>query len=280
MKKSYILFFNDDDLNNASRKLNRASVESGDIHSGMGSKFKSIKKTGLFSEGFDKISSQIESVSNSLNNVQNTLKVHTESMVTLENSYAKKAEEIEVPQDFVKNDSRKINSLSDISLKKLDGKHVGTNSVSSISDNVSYDVHNTSLGNIMNKNEQFQRVYDDSSVINTSVLENIKGDSTIEKEYDDNYSSNIDNLKSINSGEKARTSIYDDSYSQVSSVNVNSISPGNSTRTNNSSYDDFYNGISLANIESILDEISDEPINSDFKSSLNKNNERDKSKKK
>ena len=280
MRKNNVLFFNDDDLNNASRKLNRASVESSDIHSGMGSKFKSIKKTGLFSGGFDKISSQIESVSNSLNNVQNTLKVHTESMVTLENSYAKKAEEIEVPQDFVKNDSRKINSLSDITLKKLDGKHVGTNSVSSISDNVSYDVNNTSLGNIMNKNEQSQRVYDDSSVINTSVLENIKGDSTIEKEYDDNYSSNVENLKSINSGEKARTSIYDDSYSQVSSVNVNSISPGNSTRTNNSSYDDFYNGISLANIESILDEISDEPINSDFKSSLNKNKERDKSKKK
>ena len=262
MRDNNVLFFNDDDLNNASSRINRASVESSDMHDGMGDKFKSITRTGLFSDGFGKISEQIGSVSNSLSNIQNTLRSHTDSMVNLEKSLANKAEEIEVPQDFVKNDSRKINSLSDISLKKSDGKHVGTNSVSSISDNVSYDVHNTSLGNIMNQNEQSQREYDDSSVINKSILENIKGDSTIEKEYDDNYSANGDKLENVNKGEKTRTTTYDDSYSNVVSVNSNSIN--NNTKTNISSYDDSYSGVSLANIDSILEGIDVESIKNDL----------------
>ena len=257
--KNNKMTIDENDMNNASQNMNRAFLETSDLNSGLKGNFSSITNTGLFGTGLNKLSKQIDSVSNSIHNVQNTIRLQTEKITSSEREFVRRAEELEIPQDFVKNDSRKVNSLSDIKLNKDDGKQIKTSSVSSSDEIDDYDLKSIKIGNINNDNEQPQRYLKDftfgnetnlkditsdyeqsqseigdDTLVSSSSLEDISNSETQENEFDDNYSEHLKNLDSINSQNYNDEKVLDESS---------------------------YNGISMENIESVLKENMNSVLN-------------------
>ncbi len=227
-----VIRMNEDDLINASQELKKSYVQADDIVSSAPNKFSQIKKTGLFSEGFSVINGQINSVSTSLNNISNILKKNSEKFFNLERTYAEKAEEIEIPIDFVKNDSRKLNTIDDIRLSKKDGKEIKTYKPSEISDNVEYTEKEEKLGKLKTDSETELSSYDDRTSIKSSTIKNIVKDETKEQEFKHNYNFDLTALNTIHNNNNTEQSEYDNT-SVIEKVNISNINNGKTTTLNN-----------------------------------------------
>ncbi len=191
------LSMNDQEIDNICSGMNAASSATNNASDLTSQGFTGINHSGLFKGGLGKLNKRIQNLSSSIQNVQNTIRKHSDNMFITEKKYSTEAEGIDIPQDFVKNDARQVNSLSDIYLSKNDGNAVKTDAVSALSDNVDYDVNKQNMENINNNNKQDEMVYDAESKVKNKNLENIEKDETKSVDYKDEFSENNERLDAV-----------------------------------------------------------------------------------
>lgn len=166
-------------------------------------KMSPIKNTGLVDNAIDTVQDQMDSLSGALLNVKNIVQKHSTQMFEMDRQLAKVASNIEIPQDFVKNDTMKTNSFDQMLIEKMDGQSV--NNGADLRDTKPLDessVAGVSLGNIKNGNKNDEQVYDETMTVQKENLNTISKDSNLdEKKLDDSTGISSVAVKNINKSE-------------------------------------------------------------------------------
>ena len=127
--------------------------------------FIGMKAAGFFNKGFSDVQGQIGSLGSSINNLSNIVNESTTTTIEIDEQGVKEFQGVEVPQDFVANNSMRINEFNNSLLEKIDGKHVDSNAAE----------------------EKVET--DDESVINKiQTFDDVTTEATQEQTYDDNVS--------------------------------------------------------------------------------------------
>lgn len=146
-------------------------------------KFSNVAKTGLFDLGISTINRQINGITTSIFNVKNIVKKHSGEMFNMDRKMAEIAEDIEIPQDFVSNDSRSENTFNQIILDKIDGKSVNAGqNTTKVEENFNSVVTKENLQNISNSQTLKEESYNDQTAINKQNLNNIDNNRTLEEQ--------------------------------------------------------------------------------------------------
>ena len=170
-----IMSYNSDHLNQTNSKIGQASAKAGSAQSLAGSGFTGMGS--LFGNGIGEISKELGALQGSLSNVQGIMTRQTEAMFNMDNSLAKIAEVIEVPQDFVKNENNRFTQYHDMLLEKLDGKTVNEGNETDVKENMAESgVEERDLTNITTSGGADEQVYDERVSI-----DQMKGMSNIDK---------------------------------------------------------------------------------------------------
>lgn len=188
--------------------------------------FAGAVNVGLLGNSVGILSNQMNSISNSIGNVRNLIDQYSTQMVTFDKEIANKINEIEIPQDFIANNSSQANSYVQFLVSKIDGVSV-------------------------NNGETTQSINEiDESGINKENLEAMNGDGTVEQNYDDriNIASQVDLSNII--GETAHE------YNEIadSSINETNIHDISNEETEKQDYDD---SSKISNKEELNDMASD-----------------------
>ena len=118
------LVINPDEMNNAVSGYNQLAARLGSAKSSVSSGFTGMRDAGFFSNGLKGISRQLGAISKTVGNVGRSMSNQTRGMLELDAALATKASEIEIPNDFVANNSMALNEYNKSLLEKLDGKSV------------------------------------------------------------------------------------------------------------------------------------------------------------
>lgn len=146
-------------------------------------KFSNVAKAGLFDLGISTINRQINGITTSIFNVKNIVKKHSGEMFNMDRKMAEIAEDIEIPQDFVSNDSRSENTFNQIILDKIDGKSVNAEqNTTKVEENFNSAVTKENLQNISNSQTLKEESYNDQTAINKQNLNNIDNNRTLEEQ--------------------------------------------------------------------------------------------------
>jgi len=122
-----VINIKESEMQSISNHLKKTANDVSLSNSNMGSSFKSFTKVGLLSNGANKISDQMSSISNYINRVGSTVMKQYEEMEHTEKGLKAKADEINIPNDFVTNDTSKDIYMKSGKLEKEDGKKVDAN---------------------------------------------------------------------------------------------------------------------------------------------------------
>lgn len=152
MEKGY-LNINEVDVDNVVDHLNRSTMHTGSIGSGVPQDFMALKNANLFGKGVTKINNQIGAISKGISNIKSIVQRNVARMNEAEESLALKALDIYVPRDFVVNNTTQLHSIDDIVLNDtindnikggvaLDNKELNLES---------QDIIDNGLSNIFNK---------------------------------------------------------------------------------------------------------------------------------
>lgn len=166
-------------------------------------KMSPIKNTGLIDNAIDTVQDQMDSLSGALLNVKNIVQKHSTQMFEMDRQLSKIASNIEIPQDFVKNDTMKTNSFDQMLIEKMDGQSV--NDGSNLRDTKPLDessVAGVNLGNIKNGNKNDEQTYDETMTVQKENLNTISKNSNLdEKKLDDSTGISSVAVKNINKNE-------------------------------------------------------------------------------
>ena len=184
------IVLNEEELDGITTSLSSSFKSVSNTRDGINPSFSGAVNAGLLGNSIGTISNQMTSISDSINNTQGLIKEYKEQLLTYDNNMATKIDNIEIPKDFLANNSSKVNTYTQSLLSKIDGKSVNLGGSandtydtfeSSISDKALTDISNGSI----DKNE-----YDDSSSIDVKdAITDINNTSTTElSSYDDNSS--------------------------------------------------------------------------------------------
>lgn len=172
--KSNVLAMNEDEMKGTVSGLDKCYTNTESAVKSVPAKFSNLKSSGLFDTGISAISKQLSGLTSSIFNVKNIVQKHSTQIFELDRQMAKQAEKIEIPQDFVKNDSMKTNTFNQTILEKLDGKAVTLGQgLTNIDEIANSTVTAQTLTNIAKNNDVEQKNLDDKTTINKKVVTNI-----------------------------------------------------------------------------------------------------------
>ena len=203
----------EDEFDDISASLSNSYDNITNTGDGISNNFRGAISSGLVEKSTYKIGRQMSAISKSIGNVQDIIKKHSEEMFLYDNSVANKINEIEIPQDFIINDSSSINYYTQVMVAKLDGKSVNkgnaTNKVDEIDEST---INRINLNNIANDIDTNEQVYDDNtSISDAERLYNLSNGNDIQEiNYNDDSTVEIEKLENINNGSPVESN-YDDS---------------------------------------------------------------------
>lgn len=160
-----------------------------------------LKRANLFEGGINKIAKQVNSISNSILNVQWMMQEHNRSFFEMERNLAKAASGIEIPTGYNVNNSMQVNVVASVGLNKNDGRSVNEGQALYDIDEVADSSIKTmqKLGNIKNDVSQIEQNVDESTLIKHENLSNINNDvNQKEQNVDESTNINRTNVNSIN----------------------------------------------------------------------------------
>ena len=240
----------EEDIDNISSNLSNSSVKISNTGGSINSNFRGAINAGLLGNSAYKVSSQMNSISESIGNVQKIIREHSDKMFEYDKLIASKINDIEIPQDFITDDAFEINNYTQTLLSKIDGQSVNEGQdISKTSELDDIQGDKASLGNITKNDDVTIQDYDDSSdikkqyemgsVVSNANLDNIKYDDSSEIQ-----TSSV--LKEMDGSELSNISEYDDS----SRIKNYSIYDMNNNQTEIQNYDDSSNvkNVELSNI--------------------------------
>lgn len=185
-----ILVFRDEEIESAISGLDKVTVDLTDTGQTIPNKFSQMTNTGLFSGGINKINKQISSLTTSISGIETTLKKHTNQMIESELKYKSKAEQIEIPRDFINTEAKEVHTIDDIYLQKKDGTSVNEGQVQgSIDELKEYTIIEENLGSIANLRETDTQLLDDSTKLKKTIINNVDNNTdSVQQIYDDSSS--------------------------------------------------------------------------------------------
>jgi len=222
---------NEDEMNRLASELGRAISKNSDASSTMSRNFTRVNEGGLMGNTINALSKNMEKVNSIGTNIRRTIINQTSSTFEMEHDLTNKLESMDTPTDFVKNDTRKYNSIDDIQLSKKDDKSVNegqeTEKVNEIDDNSIQDeeqLYNLTkeetkqvdeiadnsiqdeekLYNLTGEEAKEFNEIKDNSIQDEEKLYNLTGEQSKEfNEIDDNSITDEEKLKNI-TGEEAK----------------------------------------------------------------------------
>jgi hypothetical protein len=160
-----IMSYNSDLLAQTSSAIGNASSKAAEAQGVVTGRFTGMST--LFGNGIGEIGNQLGSLQGSLTNVQGIMTRQSESMFSMDEALAKAANAIEIPQDFVKNETNRFTEYHDMLLEKVDGESVNKGK----EDNVHENLDNSSIAgqegmyNLTTDGGKEEQVYDETSAI-------------------------------------------------------------------------------------------------------------------
>lgn len=252
MSNSNVYSVSEQEMNELAYGLGKTLTNTEDTASSMSSDFAGFKKTGLLSGAVDTIQKNINQVSQMGMTVRKKIMNQTASTFEIETMLANKMDGIEVPQDFVKNDTRKYNSIDDIVLNKKDDKAINANNAQSafneIADNsikeeqrlkdiTGEQAHafNEIADNSIKKEHELKDITGedsrefneiaDNSIKEEQALGNITGVTSEEfKEIDDNSIKDEEKLSNISENETNKVELDESKYLDDTEAKLKNIS--------------------------------------------------------
>ena len=245
-------------------------------------KFSNLKSAGLFDMGINTISNQLNSLTTSIFNVKNVVNKRSNEMFSMDRRMAKMAEKIEIPQDFVKNDSMQANSFNQILLEKLDGRTVNEGqdlqSIDEVADSIvkarvledittdltpkeeridtSTVINKNELNNINNREDLNKQNIDESTTVTKTLINNINNmQDLIKQEIDNGTFINKQNLNGFNNNKPLHNQ-------NLGEINVNTGEKLQDMATNkNSQTVDSYVTNQFDKVVSLVNELKDDSLN-------------------
>ena len=175
---------NENEMNEVSRALDYATKSTDDSIQAFGSSMTHLQQSGLFGKGVSGLSSSLNGISQSVSNVQRKVAMQSDYVFSNELISSEKASSLTPPQDFVKTDTSKYNSINDIQLSKRDDKSVNdgqkTEEVNEIADNSIEDEEK--LADITKKETEKVNEIADNSIQDEEKLYDLTGEQAKEFE--------------------------------------------------------------------------------------------------
>ena len=226
-----ILVFREEEMEETVRGLDRATVDLEDTTQTIPNMFSQMSDTGLFSGGVTKINKQISSITSSISGIETALKKHTNKMVESELKYKSKAEQIEIPRDFINTEAKEIHTIDDIYLQKKDGTSVNEGQEQkTIEELKEYTIVEENLGSIANLIEPERKEISNSTKINKAMMNNFyKTNDTMQQNLNDSTTLNkaiINNIYNTNNPEQQ---MYNDSSLIQKQETIYSLDANNSS---------------------------------------------------
>lgn len=213
-----IIRIKENEMHNLERFLNKTSSDIEESSQNLSSSLSSFSNLGLFKTGTKKIADQIGSISKSVSNLGNSVSKQFSLISSNEDALKNKAEAIEIPMDFVTNDSSSMILVETGMLSKNDGEKINSNNSSSqindefessiefnknlnefikeyetINGEVEVKGQKIDLSNIKKDSEDKINVVDDETVLVKQILSNISKE--INDEIKDlNFSCDFENI--------------------------------------------------------------------------------------
>ena len=172
-------------INDIAKQFAMNSSDSMDARSQVTRDFSNVRNSGMLTNTINSTENQMSNLSDAYRNAQNTISKLIDEF-DFDKEASNKINEIEIPQDFVTNNSMKSNYYDTFMLSKLDGKSV-------------------------NNGQATEKASDKSSISSEEKLVNINKDETQAKEFKDIYDVQNEELKNINQGQEATEQVYDSS---------------------------------------------------------------------
>lgn len=226
-----MLVMREEEMESLAKGLEKNSIGMENASTNMKKNFSGLENSGLFGTGLNTINKQVKSVSTSLLNVNGMIKKHSGEMFNMDVEMAKKADSMEIPQDFVKNNSMQANSFYDYMLEKTDGKSVNAGQESTNTQTIvdSTIINAENLNNIKSDTTLREEKINDDTGISVSALNNIKNDNGMnEQKLSDIVRTTSETLKNINKNETIteqnisnETGIANQTLSSINNDSVN-----------------------------------------------------------
>ena len=260
------------EMNGLAYGLGKALVNSESTASSMSSDFNGLTQAGLLGGAINSISNNLDQVSSFGLSIKNKILEQTTDTFQREIALSNKLDEITVPQDFVKNDTRKYNSIDDIQLSKKDDKAINADNdpsaLNEIADNSIKEEEK--LKDIRGEDSTALNEIADNSIKEEQRLQDVRGKESRElNEIDDNSIKEEQKLKD-NRGEESRELNEIDDNSIKEEQNLQDIT-GEKSRELNEIDNNTVNKEQLFNInnnETVQTNL-DESLSSGSKETLN-----------
>lgn len=184
------IVLNEDEIDGITSSLSNSYKSVSSTGEAINPNFSGAVNAGLLGNSIGIVSNQMNSISNTISNASNLIDEYKNQLLTYDSNMALKIDDIEMPKDFVANNSSKVNMFTQSLLSKMDGKSVNVGStVSDSYDEFESTIVDMKLSDITSAAIGTQEL-DDSSVINKEDdLNNIsKSSNTDIESYDDNSS--------------------------------------------------------------------------------------------
>ena len=184
------IVFSEEEIDGITTSLASSYMNVANTGEAINPNFSGAVNVGLLGNSIGVISSQMSSISDSINNTQGLLDEYKNQLVTYDSNMALKIDDIEIPQDFMANNSSKVNTFTQSLLSKIDGKSVNEgSSVSDTYDTFESTISDKALGDITSGSIGNQEYDDASNIAREDELNNISNLANTELEvYDDNSS--------------------------------------------------------------------------------------------
>ena len=157
--------YNSDQIQSTKGRANQAATTAGEAANKAGGGFQGLEV--FFGSGTKQIAGQLGGLQGSLDNVQGIIGRQGDAMFNLDAALGRAADEIEVPEDFIKNESNRFTQYHNELLEKIDGKSV--NEGSSTRDTKEMDdsaiAKQKEMGDITASGGVEEQVYDETSGI-------------------------------------------------------------------------------------------------------------------
>lgn len=244
------LCMREEEMQAAASGFERCATDLGTAGANMPTKFAGAINSGMMGNTVSAIANEMNLISASLANMKSIVNRHSSQMFSYDREMAKVASEIEIPSDFLENNSMAVNTYNRTLLEKMDGKSVNEGqAASAFSEMDESGVNAKNLVNISGDQTKEQK-YDETSVVNRSVLSNLVKDETQEREYDGSSSVNEKALTDI-SGDQTQ----EQTYNSDSSVQGQTMSNISGDQTQEQTYDSSSSiqGGSMSNINNGTD---------------------------
>lgn len=203
MEKGYINI-DETEINNITTHLGKNQNHLNTLNQSTNGGFRNLKNSNLFGNGITRINKQIGTISDTVSMINNIVKTKTHEMFELDNRLSQEAEQIEVPTEFITNNSVRNHIFDGITLTKNDGKNINhDNSLKPDEINFDSSISKTAIDSIVNNNSDLSdielRNYKTKN-INISNINNNKSlnSSNVQYSEDGFVNANISNINKQN----------------------------------------------------------------------------------